>query len=196
LSATVADDADSGIDPSTLATLQQIRKLREREAALAAVREQAEEQMLHRLGIGHQAGRISNEQLFAAFDAYRALEIPGRSKRWNEHIAIKWQRIDQERRWKPNGPEGTWVGVWPIAVDDAAPIGGTAVVYILFDATNEPCYVGSTGNLRTRLKQHSRAGKQFSTWQAYLCSDREAAYQLEERLLAERFPRLNKRAGR
>lgn len=193
---TIAEPADTGLDDSTAATLQHISMLRERELRLTQMRERAEEQMLQRLGTAHRRGAISDAQLHAAYDAYRELGIPGRSKRWNAHIDVPWGSIDQERRWLPNGPEGTWVGVWPLQLNHSAPIGGTPVVYILFDDCNIPCYVGSTGNLRARLKAHARTGKVFSQWQAYPCRDREHAYEVEDRLLKEKLPHLNRRAGR
>lgn len=100
------------------------------------------------------------------------------------------------QRAPPNGPEGTYVGVAPLPGDDVAPLEGTPVVYVLFDEDNEPCYVGSTQNLRARLNAHLTNGKQFVRWQAYPCASREDAYVLEERLLVERMPRLNRRRGR
>ncbi|MBL1120211.1 GIY-YIG nuclease family protein [Streptomyces sp. 110] len=70
------------------------------------------------------------------------------------------------------------------------------VVYALFDARNDPCYLGSTDQFRTRIGKHVKDGKVFTSWQAYPCPDREAAYVLEDRLLKERLPSLNKKASR
>ena len=59
-----------------------------------------------------------------------------------------------------------------------------------------PLYVGSTHVFAERVKRHYIDGKPVKFWQAYLCSDREAAYQMEDRLLKEHMPVMNRKAGR
>ncbi len=193
---TIADGRTDGMDSATEATFQHIARLRAREAKLIQMRIEAEEQMLHRLGVAHRAGKVTSDQLYAAYEAYSKLGTPGRSKRWDTHISIPWMRFDQVRRWRPDGPEGTWVGTWPIGPTDKVPIGGQSVVYVLFDPENEPCYVGSSKRLRTRLKRHAADGKVFVNWQAYPCRDRQHAYEVEDRVLKEYKPRMNRKAGR
>lgn len=78
-----------------------------------------------------------------------------------------------------------------LAADDARPPTGQAVAYVLYDGL-EPVYIGSTGHFSARLARHRR-DKTFDRWTAYPCADREAAYLLEDQLLAERFPPLNRR---
>jgi predicted GIY-YIG superfamily endonuclease len=68
-------------------------------------------------------------------------------------------------------------------------------VYVLFDAAGEPCYIGSTQNFRERARVH-RTGIAYERWVAYPCTDREAAYELETRLLKEHKPYRNKKRGR
>lgn len=93
-------------------------------------------------------------------------------------------------------PDGTWRGEWPLAGSDSLPANGACVVYVLYDTPNEPCYVGSTQNIRARLKRHRMDGKEFAWWSAFGCADREAAYRLEERLLSEWQPYLNRKRTR
>lgn len=190
------DALPAGLGESTAATLQHVALLLEKERRIAAARHEAEAQMLHRLGLAYRAGEIDETHLKAAHDAYSAIGTTGRSTRWNEHIDIPWAKVRHAARIAPNGPEGTWVGTYPLDPYDPAPMGGVSVVYVLFDETNTPCYVGSSMCFRDRLKYHDRAGKEFVRWQAYRCRDREHAYQVEERLLKERLPHLNRRVGR
>lgn len=181
---------------SFASTLQHVALMREREERIAAARHEAERQMLHRLGVAHRNGEIDDAQLFEAYKDYKALGLVGRMRRWDEHIDIPFKRMQHLRSSFPNGPEGTWVGAWPVLEGAPRPRPGISVVYVLFGADNEPCYVGSTGNFVNRMRDHCRDGKQFVRWQAYRCRDREHAYELEGRLLRERKPYLNQRVGR
>lgn len=181
---------------SIAATIQHIELVRNREQKLASAREAAQEQLFHRIGAAHRAGEISDAGLIPIFERIRAGKVLGSRKAWDQHISLKWLKMQYLKRQLPNGPEGTWVGSNPCASDDPAPTEGIPVVYVLFDETNEPCYVGSTDNFRQRLKAHAKDGKQFARWQAHPCTDREQAYELEVRLLKERMPRLNRRVGR
>lgn len=45
-------------------------------------------------------------------------------------------------------------------------------------------------------RSHHRDGKDFAWWMAYPCESREAAYLLEDGLLAARKMKLNRKAGR
>lgn len=128
---------------------------------------------------------------------------------WDQHMPahLAFRKVQAEanriRQWKahgrahaPNAPAGTWAGTIPCGADQPTPRRGTAVVYVLFDATNEPAYVGSTEDFRTRMKTHRREKPGLVRWMAYRCTDREAAYVLEDRLLKEHKPRLNRKRGR
>jgi len=183
-----------------MATLQHVANLNARIQKLEAARLEAEEQLVHRVGSAVHAGNLTRSELSAIHAAYQAMGIVGRSKRWDAAVPVSWGDLNYAARMgerhAPNGPEGTWVGSWPFAREDRLPRVGTAVLYVLFNAANEPIYVGSSGNLRQRLKAHARDGKPFIAWQAYPSTDREAAYQLEDRLLKERKPPMNKKAGR
>lgn len=191
---------DGELGTSISASLQHIALLKQREERLAEARKEAEHQMLHRVGVAHRLGEIDEVQLEAIRQEYAALQSEGRSLRWNEHIGIPWNRLKQlifhKRCLAPNGPEGTWVGEWPLLPGTPCPRPQIAVVYVLFDEVNEPCYVGSTHDLRQRLKAHAKQGKHFTRWHAHPCRDREHAYQVEDRLLKEHKPRLNRKAGR
>jgi len=192
----IPDDTHQQIMIGAAATLQHIENLHNRMARLEVLRIEAEEQLLHRAAVAFQAGQLRADGLSEICDRYKALPFPGRMTRWNEIMPVNWHRMHELPKWQPNGPAGTWVGSWPIGKADQVPAPKAFVLYVLFDSHNEPIYVGSTGNFRTRLKTHFRQGKPFVRWQAYAVADREAAYQLEEKLLRERLPRFNKKAGR
>lgn len=196
-----------GLSESTNATLQHVLLLQERALRLERARVEAENQMLHRIGSAHRCGEITDDDLQALWEQYRATGITGRSKRWNANIDIAWVEMQRrlstafhaERRARistPNGPEGSWVGVWPRGSNDPSPEIGVSVVYVLFDELNEPFYVGSTNGFRSRLAVHVKDGKPVARWQAHPCRDRDHAYQVETRLLKEHKPRMNQKAGR
>lgn len=181
---------------SALSTLQHIENLDARAQALEERRIEAEEQMLHRVGAAYEAGQLSLPDLIEIYERYKQLNLAGRMTRWNAAIPIYWSVVPTLSRHIPNAPGGTWSGAWPFDPDDRLPPTKSFIVYVLFDATNEPIYVGSSGHFRNRLKAHARNGIIFVRWWACPAADREAAYQLEEKLLRERLPKLNKRAGR
>ncbi len=115
---------------------------------------------------------------------------------WDEIVGTPWKRVAQFAKRLPNGPEGSWTGEYPIAAGAPSPLSGAAVVYVLFDEANAPCYVGSTHTFRARLRRHEKDGKRFVRWQAHPCDDRDHAYRLEDRLLRQHMPYLNRKASR
>lgn len=92
----------------------------------------------------------------------------------------------------PDGPDGSWTGVWPPLPGDPFPPRLAPVVYVLFDDQHHPSYVGSTGDFRTRIRAHAREKRDlWSTWVAYPCASRSAAYDVETRFLRQYMPALN-----
>lgn len=193
-------EPSSGVMASAAATLQHIENLHSRAQKLEALRIEAEDQFLHRVGTAWRAGKLTRAELADIQDRYQQLALVGRSKRWDAAIPVGWGDLSYDARMgrehAPNGPEGTWIGSWPIANDDRLPRPRTPVLYVLFNSANEPIYVGSTGSLRARLKAHARDGKPFVAWQASRSASREEAYQVEDRALKERMPPMNKKRGR
>ena len=198
---------DDDLRESTRATLRHLVLLSERAAKIRRAHAEAEHQMLHRVGSAHRCGEITDDELHEFWDRYRALNTDRRSQRWNANIDFSWhhmtarvriarQAARRARVFAPNGPEGTWIGSWPCGYDDPRPETGTSVVYVLFDDRNEPFYVGSTNSFRSRLSAHVKDGKPVSHWHAHPCRDRGHAYEVEDRLLKEHLPRLNRKASR
>lgn len=179
-----------------LPTAQHIELLYAKEQRLEAARHEAQEQFFHSIGAAYRIGEISDLQLIALFRHVRSAAIPGTRKHWNAAIGINWLKMPSLEANQPNGPEGSWVGEWPMRDSATRPIPGIPVVYVLYDAMNEPIYVGSTAKFRVRMTQHAADGKKFTYWQAHRCRDREHAYEMEVRLLGQRLPRLNFRIGR
>lgn len=177
-------------------TVDHIEQILEKENKLRATREDAENQVFYALGHAYRSGDINFRELHAQYLRFRAMNIPGFGGRWDANVGISTIDMTLRGRCLPNGPEGTWVGRWPMTLRESFPAPGYSVVYVLFDEANEPCYVGSTNRFRTRLNEHDKAGKEFANWQAYPCDTREHAYQLEERLLKQHLPKLNLKIGR
>jgi len=186
----------------TGATLAHIELLRAKQERLRAAQIQAEEQVLHSVGALFAAGEVDEAALVGFYNVFSAVALPGFTKRWNAAISCNAGRVQslrQRDRWEayhaPNMPDGTWNHPWPLG-DHGTPANGVPVVYVLYDDKNVPCYVGSSEWLRGRLQQHERDGKLFVRWTASQCPSRDAAYELEDRLLSEFKPYLNTRAGR
>lgn len=183
-------------------TLQHIALLASRRDRINAAQLEAERQVIHRAACDFEAGRLDAEDLYAFYMRYKQHALPGFSRLWNERMPIGAQRIGGllyqqrvrgERHRLP--PDGAWRGEWPLSDGVTFAPARQSVVYVLFDAFNEPCYVGSTQDLRKRLQAHARDGKEFTRWMAHPCANRKAAYELETKLLGEYKPYLNKRAA-
>lgn len=192
----MTDGLPPDLAASLSATFQHIEIIRSKEARLVEAREQALRQALHGIGSDYNTGRLTHRQLCIALTAVRELNLRGAMNAWDEVVGVSWKRTLQLAKQPPNGPQDSWIGDYPFHPGTVAPIAGVSVVYVLFDASNEPCYVGSTEKFRPRLRAHAKDGKQFVRWQAHPCRNREHAYLLEDRLLKEHLPRLNRKAGR
>jgi hypothetical protein len=190
------DPAKGEFPPPLIATAQHIELLYAKEQRLEEARREAQEQFFHSVGAAYRAGEISDRELIVVFRYVQDAKIPRSRTYWNASVGVNWMKMPSLMANLPNGPEGSWVGEWPLPDAAPRPIPGVPVVYVLYDARNEPMYVGSTGKFRVRLTWHATQGKDFAYWQAHRCRDREHAYQVEVRLLGQRLPRLNFRVGR
>lgn len=182
------------------ATLSHLELITQKRLRLDMAQIDAERQVLHRIGRDFEAGRISERDLVQLYARYRKIRMndspgmPAFTRMWRETIPVNPARMQHGIVHDPE-PDGTWAGEYPLA-DDARPPDGQSVVYVLFDPENAPCYVGSSEQFATRLRAHEKGGKRFARWIAYPCADRGAAYALEDRLLKEHKPYLNRRAAR
>lgn len=188
-------------------TLFHIELIQRKREKLHEAQLDAERQVLHRIGRDCVAGVLTEDDLVELYRRYRDLvahlKRPGIAKLWDEAIPcpIKKIRYRVHYQWvaercEPNDGTG-WSGESPLEPRAQRPPDGQAVVYVLFDHENVPCYVGSTEKFKARIDAHGRdKAKPFVRWAAYPCDDREAAYQLEDRLLKEHKPYLNRKASR
>lgn len=190
------EDLPEALHASLDATLQHVNLIKDKEDRLAAARMEAMEQALHRIATEYRTGALTYTQLCTALVAVRATKQQGSMRLWDDVVGVSWKRLAQYAKRLPNGPEGSWIGEYPIPADAPMPIYGVPVVYVLFDDANEPCYVGSTDKLSPRLTAHEKSGKHFVRWQAHPCDDRDHAYRLEDRLLRQHKPYLNRKASR
>lgn len=190
------------IDPSApySASFQHIQLVSDKRERLITAQLDAENQVLHRIATDYRAGRITKDDLCEIWLEFREIAMSGYSKRWKAampeasvgHLHAYLKRRETDHLYAPDD-DGNWRGEYPIPVNHPYPRTGTNVVYVLYDADNVPCYVGSTKKFHTRLTHHARDGKVFVRWLAYPCKSRADAYALESRLLRERKPYLNKR---
>jgi predicted GIY-YIG superfamily endonuclease len=165
---------------------------------LTRLRAAAWDQMLSSAARMFKADEIDFFDLVDLYDSMRTGYGPGFSVAWDRNMPVQIQsRLIRMRIMNvPNGPNGTWVGEMSLPDGTSTPSPGVSVVYVLFDEQNDPVYVGSTENLRTRLRFHAWDKPETRRWTAHPCRDREHAYQLEVQLLKQHKPRMNKRAGR
>jgi hypothetical protein len=188
------EDAGVAVDVDTaLLALAQVGEcieelMVEREAWLRAA--------ARRIGDDYRAGRLDTAGLTNGYERYRkaARGVPGFGRIWHQETGVHPGAAQSAARHAPSGPGRSWQGAYPI--EGGRPPDGQAVVYVLYDELNEPCYVGSTDVFVDRLRQHVAAGKAFAYWSAWPCPDRETAYQREDDLLRQVKPYLNRRAGR
>lgn len=170
---------------SAEATIRHIELIARKRARLEHAQAAAEEQL------GRAAARLTAGGDFDAVESLyarlRAAGLPGFSKRWTLAGAPSASQITAFQR----ASETEWFGEEPYQ-GGARPPSGVSVVYVLYDAELNPCYVGSTGHLAARLTQHRRE-KTFKFWRAIRCEDRDDAYRLENEWLAAYMPQLNKR---
>lgn len=184
-------------------TLFHLDLIRRKLEKLLSAQLDAERQVLHRIGRDYVAGLLTEDDLHELHQRYRETVVhltgPGFSKLWDEAIPV--QSFTMVNFWliqrtRPN-EAGSWSGESSLKQRAPRPPDGQSVVYVLFDHKNVPCYVGSTDKFKTRIGCHRRdKSKPFVRWAAYPCADRDAAYQLEDRLLKEHKPYLNRKASR
>lgn len=163
-------------------------------------RVRAEEQLFAAIGHDFRMGRITKEDLVDIYRSVRPYLSNGFSARWEERIPVPFRWVQGAAKLanmgRMNGPNGTsWTGVWPPERNAPAPLNNTPVVYVLYDAAGEPIYLGSSKNLRSRLKAHSRE-RDFAAWIAVPCASREAAYLKEDYYLRTCPPAQNKKQSR
>lgn len=84
-----------------------------------------------------------------------------------------------------------WRGPWPVVAGTATPGKGQNIAYVLRDGQPRPLYVGSTDDFLSRMESHAKT-KVWTSWQAYLCDDRDGAYAFEQHLIRKLKPRLNR----
>jgi hypothetical protein len=187
---------------------ESISRVEERLARLKAARAQTLSQ------IAATTKRISRERNWGSADMlalYESLNGPGFFSAWKAAGLPHPQRmkhdVETAGRHRPNDPvSGGWIGDWVVTQETWGPVGriengtyprrGTPVVYVLYDADASPVYCGSSEQFDKRLWAHYRDGKRFVAWRAVPCADREQAYVLEDRLLKQSCPPLNRKASR
>ncbi len=196
--AAIPEQRKLGAEPYA-ATLQHARLLRRKIDTLTETLADAMAQMLTCADREYRAGRIGFEQLCVLYEDVRELG-PGFTKIWDAIMSVNANTLRAQRRERsstlpPAGKLSYWSGPYPY--DKAPrPRSGVPVVYVLYDASNEPIYLGSTGDFPGRVRWHRNDGKPIAWWLAYPCDSREAAYLLEGGLLAARKPPLNVKVGR
>lgn len=194
------------VPPQLAASVQHLETI---ESALASLRakiarlEEARKQTMEQIVCASK--RLAYDERWdseAMFRLYEELKTPGFFTAWKSsglpHPAKLRADVQAMERHRPNDPaSGGWVGEWVNgAIQGNCPEHGRPVVYVLYGADAEPVYCGSSEQFAKRLDAHYRDGKRFVAWRAVPCQSREEAFKLEDQLLKQHCPPLNKRAGR
>lgn len=178
------------------ATMGHVERLRAKRATLEAAEREAVDQLATATGRVWRSGGIGVRDLAALYQRLRAGALSGFSKSWMSEVGLNNSGFYRELRRTPDADaDGSWSGEYPLDQSARVPGRGVPVVYVLFDPEYVPCYVGSTGNMRVRLKAHDR-DKAFVAWRAAPTSSRDEAYEIETEWLRGYKPYLNKRAAR
>lgn len=168
---------------------------------LAAVKEDAWEQVLTAAARLYRSDQLTTAHMLQLHRDMKLSYGPGFTRIWNRVMPVKSSQLPhfaaRERRIAEERERDRWYGTFPLDGNYQVPSKGVAVVYVLFDKVDVPAYVGSTDQFRTRMGSHRRDRPDiFARWVAFTCESRDAAYQLEVRLLAENLPYLNRKVGR
>ena len=173
-------------------TDQHIKRMRKRRDDLYTLIDKAEEQLIHRAGIEFTSGRID---MFDLHEVTRTVAVQRNGKRRTRWLAAGLPSPEEIRAFvlsQPNCPDGSWWRQGQYCGGGSRPPDGQSVVYVLYDDRNEPCYVGPIEHFDERLMAH-RKDKDFASWRAWPCLDREDAYRRESEMLRDVMPRLNRR---
>lgn len=182
---------DAGVELSFSATARHLELLNRKRLRLEEAQREANGQYVVAVARAYAAGEIDDVGLHEAYKHMREISMPGSGTQWREaglppsHVLkLMAQRAPRDEPWS---------GTYPLQKGSEWPPKGAFVVYVLFDAEGVVCYVGSTKQFNVRLKTHVRDGKNFVRWQAWSCTDRHAAYDMESRFLQQYRPYYNKR---
>lgn len=159
--------------------------------ALAAHLVEGEEAYLHRLSSAYAAGEFDLDALYRHFMAWRDYATSGKQPRWD----AVFPNATYQRMLRNEYGRARWEGVEPYA-GESRPIPGISVVYVLYDASDVVCYIGSTKSFSNRMRSHRSSGKQWARWEAFRCRDRAHAYARERDLLHQHKPYLNQAVPR
>lgn len=177
--------------------IAEIRSAEKASIKAAKVRaDEAEMEVLRDISRRHRSGELSQRDLARIYISLRTEARAGFPTRWDSVIDFKRLSIECHAFSEPH-TDGRWYGRWPLVRGMSVPEPGQAVLYYLYDGNDVCCYIGSSGNLKTRLKNHWSTGKIFEKWMAEPHSSREAAYVAEDVLLRSiPLPYYNERVGR
>ena len=171
-------------------TLQHIQLLATKRERLTAAQLDAENQYIASVGRAWRAGGLTPAALLSRYNQFRTVALPGYTTRWRDAdlpslLQIKSLVRDEVDEWHGYEP---WRG-------EPRPRDGVCVVYVLYDDSLAPVYVGSTEHFTSRLASH-RQSKVFGAWTARRCADREEAYEVETAWQRQYLPRENRKVGR
>lgn len=189
--------------PELAATAGHLAVVQRKLERLTTAKQESWEQLMVAVGRMYRAGELAPEDLLSLMNDMAAGYGTGYTALWDDQFGgrpISAKRLAHHvaarARLRRDHSITHWSGTFPLCGQDA-PRSWVAVVYVLYDETNEPVYVGSTDNFHARMSgHHARKLARIVRWSAYRCNDREHAYEVEERLLAEHKPRLNKKTTR
>ncbi|MER5390819.1 GIY-YIG nuclease family protein [Saccharopolyspora sp. NPDC002686] len=181
----------TGSELSFAATTQHLELLGRKRLRLEEAQREATGQCVLAVARSYASGEIGDLELYDVYIRLREISLSGFATQWREAglpqgnvLKLMAQRVPRDEPWS---------GTFPLERGMEWPPKGAFVVYVLFDAEGVVCYVGSTKQFNVRMKQHVRHGKKFVRWQAWSCTDRHAAYDMESRFLRQHRPYYNKR---
>ena len=193
-------------EPVDRSTLDEMVRYTKRITTLEERLSDAEGQFLQRWASAYRAGLVSDDEIVdAALAVAMSGHLPsGWLARWSEAFGVNVRALVFQRNYQVKHAEQHQQNAghgWTGTCGDSGtsfprPPKGQCVVYVLFDASAEPIYVGSTQDLPGRIRAHRRDGKPVAHWRAVPYATREDAYAAEEAMLRTVKPMMNRKAGR
>lgn len=186
-----------GSIPELAATAHHITTVQAKLDQLAKVKDDSWTQLLTATARLYHTGALGTDDLARLSGEMRTSYGTGYTKLWETHVPVALGALRYMATQLPNGPAGSWQGTFPLTHNAVTPPRGTSVVYVIFNAQNEPVYVGSTHAFRERMRRHRKdKGASMHSWTAYPCRDRAHAYEMERDLLRQYKLRLNRQGAK
>ncbi|RDI21647.1 hypothetical protein DFR72_113193 [Lentzea flaviverrucosa] len=184
---TADDEVFTSGDPGIDAAARTTQSLHTQRLALMEQQKAAQREFIRRAAALLNSRPPDWWRLLEAYDQVMSWNFRGFSD-WRELIGHDRRTLLRFAQTTPRNTDGMWRGDtgWDRLDSSVLPARGIHVAYALFDGAGKPVHVGMTYHFRTHVKRLHNGGLTWTTWQAWLCGDREEAL-AKRREMAARY---------